>query len=795
MPFKVTARTILELGAELIGSDGVALYELVKNSIDAGSTRILITMQVIITNSTYQEAINKIENGVDIATIQRYIISSMIPNTPIAQRDHFREQILTPTADPSFFRKILHDAYCSKNWIRVKDDGHGMNLQDLQNIYLTIGTRSRRQEKIDQHGHFTNTSRTILGDKGIGRLSVIRLGDLLLVETSCAGDQFCSQLKIDWERFSHESNELIEEIEIQPTQGKLKRNTEEHGTTITISNLRRDWDAASFKRIAEEHFKRIIDPFPTSTSKQGCPHVQDLFELTFNGRRHFVPTLPKQLLRESHAVVTAEYEILEDGSPQLRGEIDYKLRRRTTAIRKNEAELLSLADPIADGRIRTSPNVLRRLGSFSVRFYWYNRRLLKEVEGIGPRKATLAAVNSWAGGLMLFRDFFRINPYGEQEDDWLELDRTALGSSGYKVNRSQIIGQVSISSQNYRLGEQTNRKGLVENEYKQVLVGILKHLIATEFRGFINRVDKERKVSDETTTEIVTERIKETGSRITETIRFLQGAVPEQSPALNELRQLTVNLAKSVEDAREIVKEYKDDRSKFVYLAGIGLMVEFLLHEIGRATSAALDSLESIDKQKLEAAGSAALLSLESQLVTLGKRVEKFDPISTSRRQIKELVDVNELVQQVIDGRKQQFSRHSIGIGFFPARQAFRVKAVRGMLVQILENLFENSIYWLKVETRRHRAFEPAIDVVVDARDRTIVFSDNGTGVDLERAEQIFEPFVTSKPPGEGRGLGLYISREMAEYHDWKLSLAIDDSRVSGAERSSTFLLEIGETK
>src|SRR4051794_40918782 len=42
MPFRVTARTILQLGAELISSDAVAFYELIKNAFDAGSKRVTV---------------------------------------------------------------------------------------------------------------------------------------------------------------------------------------------------------------------------------------------------------------------------------------------------------------------------------------------------------------------------------------------------------------------------------------------------------------------------------------------------------------------------------------------------------------------------------------------------------------------------------------------------------------------------------------------------------------------------------------------------------------------------------
>src|SRR4051812_40845489 len=45
MPFKVAARTILQLGAELISSDGIAFYELIKNAFDAGSSTVEIDLR------------------------------------------------------------------------------------------------------------------------------------------------------------------------------------------------------------------------------------------------------------------------------------------------------------------------------------------------------------------------------------------------------------------------------------------------------------------------------------------------------------------------------------------------------------------------------------------------------------------------------------------------------------------------------------------------------------------------------------------------------------------------------
>ena len=107
-------------------------------------------------------------------------------------------------------------------------------------------------------------------------------------------------------------------------------------------------------------------------------------------------------------------------------------------------------------------DTLRSLGSFSLTLYWYNRQRLGTIEGIGNQRAVRDLLRRWSGGVMVFRDGFRVSPYGDLEDDWLDLDRRALAYQSHKVNRAQIIGKLEISSaSNSQLVDQTNREGFV----------------------------------------------------------------------------------------------------------------------------------------------------------------------------------------------------------------------------------------------------------------------------------------------------------------------------------------------
>lgn len=787
MPFRVAARTILELGSELISSDAIALYELIKNSVDADSQWIAIHIQIVLGHSHYLEALECLNDNLNPSIVRNQVLRSVEDDAPARARQSF-VQALSRHRTPGKFRRALQRAYHDHNWIQVKDRGHGMDRQELDDVFLTIGTRSRRSEKVTSDGKFADPGRTVLGDKGVGRLSAMRLGDHMVVTTSRADDRRESILDVDWRAFSHESTQLIDEVDIRPRWGNTKKRPSDHGTTILIRDLRADWDRDLFKRMVEQQFKRIIDPFPPSPNTPPRD-PNDLFRLRYNSKPHDVPPIPSWLLNEAHAIVTASFETPLDASPRLFGEINYRLRAREKQFELTETELMSVADPIADRTIRTGPRMLRNLGPFTATFYWFNRRLLSEIPGIRKRADIIRAVNSWAGGLMVFRDGFRINPYGGQDDDWLELDKKALAARSYKVNRSQIIGYVRLTSANFHLTEQTNREGLVDNQYKQILVALLRYILISEFRAFITNVDKERKIIDDTTTDDLEQRIDETTYKIESTIQRLRQAAPEQEPDFQQLLRLTLELGRLVDDAKAMAKEYEDDRSKFVHLAGVGLMIEFILHELGRTATRALSALGDIDTTDFTDTDSAALATLEDQLTTLQKRVQTLDPVTTSRRQTKSTFDVREVIDQVIDGRDQQLTRHGIEVNRDLPHRQYKIKAVKGMLIQILENLLDNSLYWLKVQGRRERSFKPRIDITLDRPSRELVFRDNGPGVAAARSEEIFEPFVTAKPPGQGRGLGLHISRELANYHDWHLYLSTEDLEES--DRSATFVLEM----
>ena len=784
MSFKFAARTLLELGKELISSDEVALYELIKNAVDAQSPHVEIIVSIQLCNSDYREAIAQInEKDGSLHEVIHFIHSKLIDPDSADSTMLLRE--LHGIHSRKKFARRLGKFYDSFNYIEIRDVGHGMSLKDLNDIFLRIGTHSRRKENVVG-------IRRNLGDKGIGRLSAMRLGNQLQITTARSKDQYWNLLEIDWTLFSHDDDVDAESIEIEPEIGDEKSDANEHGTTVRISALQGDWDSTRFTDILQGRIARMVDPFEFGLANR-------LIVARHNGKRVHIPSIPKLLLRSAHAVCHVEFR-MDGQNPILEGEVDYRYRQRKRTIDARGAEVYSLAQTAVKRRakrghaafklvpVRTA--AFERLGDFKCDIYWYNRRVVTAVDGLTNKIVdTRREISNWSGGPMLYRYGFRILPYGDQKDDWLALDEIAFGQKGFKLNRQQVIGRVLIDTPHNALSEQTNRQGLIDSDTFDALQKILLWVVHTEMRGLINEADEieliERREAEQDThtasnararVEVALERLREhVGSSAGDEIDNLSQSV----------EKLTMHSQSLVSRMEAIIEEAEEEREKFVYLAGIGLMTEFIFHELERAVSYTIDVISrgAVHKTTIE--------SLKEQLKTLHKRIAAFDELTGEKRQRKSNFDLVDLVRIILENHAREFERHGIVVDFKYPSYPFKIKAVRGMIIQILENLVVNASYWLKQQTRFETHFEPSIIITISAEDKYLTIEDNGPGVIKERRERIFQPFITSKPTGQGRGLGLYIARDMADYHNWKLYMDEELGRIREG-RTNMFVLDMG---
>lgn len=190
-PIKATSHIINLLGDELIGSDSLAIFELVKNSYDADATKVTIYFQNL----------------------------------------------------DSSERKII-----------IEDNGSGMTIDIIQNVWLTIGT-DYKKKKAKISPIFKRSS---LGNKGVGRLAVHRLADEITLESQAKGELFGSRLHINWKELI-QSEEYIENLSVEVNDGISDLFKLGHGTRIVLSGLKtKKWTKSILKDLAQKIENEVI---------------------------------------------------------------------------------------------------------------------------------------------------------------------------------------------------------------------------------------------------------------------------------------------------------------------------------------------------------------------------------------------------------------------------------------------------------------------------------------------------------------------------------------------------------
>ena len=795
--FKVTARTVLELGSELISSDAIAFYELIKNGIDAGTKNgVSIYFEIVLGQRDYRESKSQILRAIQNKELDEIIaleeLRLEISGKLNTETEEIWDNANALIEKASTLKALLQalEKINSLNSITISDTGSGMSLTELDTVFLVIGNSSRKNE-IDAAAADGKSRAPFIGEKGIGRLSAMRLGDHVSVRTTRRSDTHYNLIDIDWSEFN-DASKMIEEIDIKPRSGGKKAEPEFSGTDIKIRKLNADWSERRVDRLAIDDFSLLVNPLGKVSGQR--------IAVFWNGKRVNFRRLERNFLSHANAFVKGKYRARDaDQELELRIElsnIGFEHPHEVSIETASADDLRgALVGPKANRRRMNRRDLdysaLDRVGPFDFEIYWFNRSILCKGKTTGEYQALRNLLDQWMG-VRLYRDDFRVYPYGCEDDDWLELDKTTLKSKGYALNRIQLVGQVEIGRlQNPSLIDQTNREGLRHTPEEAILKETVQFAVE-RLRDEMNRITKEQKdakepfIADETKTADLEKRMKTA-------IQPIRKIVPsEHREVVQDLELMREEFARYAAHARERVADMEKDADQLLAMAGIGLMVEVVAHELTRSAEDALDVLNSLKHKNVPEEIRRRLESLRASMTSISKRLRILDPLSVTGRQRKERFNLDELVNEILEAHEAQFKRHQVALKILLPDRSLQVSAVKGMVVQVLENLISNSIYWMDIKKQRKMSFRPKLTISVEDNPPRIRISDNGPGVSKQYRDRIFDLFFSLKDKSRRRGLGLYIAREAAEHNGGALMLDTDALNDEG--RFSTFdYLVLGE--
>ena len=174
------------------------------------------------------------------------------------------------------------------------------------------------------------------------------------------------------------------------------------------------------------------------------------------------------------------------------------------------------------------------------------------------------------------------------------------------------------------------------------------------------------------------------------------------------------------------------------------------------------------------------LLELEENLEFLYQELQVLQPLFRVARKITKNVSVKNVAERVIKYfRKELEGKFKVDL---EVKKDIIVKTNTGLILQVLLNLMDNAIYWVNEFPDK----EKHIKLTIDGYDNRFIFSDSGPGINEEITDIIFSEFYSRKE--EGRGLGLYIAKELLERIDAEISIITEEN--SKLLRGANFIVQ-----
>jgi signal transduction histidine kinase len=275
----------------------------------------------------------------------------------------------------------------------------------------------------------------------------------------------------------------------------------------------------------------------------------------------------------------------------------------------------------------------------------------------------------------------------------------------------------------------------------------------------------------------------------------LSPVVEEADRQLGKEHPVAQLVRKSDADIREGVKRLQEHYSRLLMTAGIGQLVDLVIHEIGSPVGRVNREVAHLEKLLRKHMEGKELNEVEISIASIKGWLEqivalraRLDPKTAGKRGRATTFSVQEeilgnllLFENLLSKQKIEPTRHA-------PKDPVVVKMNRSALGQILANLLDNSVYWL---TRHHGDGKGGnIDITLKVLEHgfTIRFCDDGPGVDESNRERMFDPYFSTKE--NGMGLGLFIARQVIEPYG-KL-IYRDDCRLSGACFEAVFEKQVG---
>jgi len=669
-------------------------------------------------------------------------------------------------ADATKADLIFYDACESGGTLEILDDGNGMTREQLINGFMRISSMDKVENPISPR---FNRSRA--GKKGIGRFAAQRLGRELEIRTQTRDADHALRVLIDWSEFEggRDLSTIASEIEEVPKK-------QEHGTILTIRDLREAWTEETIKRLYR-YTSEITQPFPLSEQDE-----EDDRDPGFKAR----------LFREEEGdlelIADEETEVLKHSLATIEGGVDSE-GKATWSLKSERLDLEERGLAMNPEGDESQFQNLRDV-NFKIHYFIYKKELiphgyLTNLKELGREK----------GGVRIYRNGFRVLPYGEKRNEWLRLDEAYSSRSVLPpIGTNNFFGFVEIYDQDgEQFSEKSSREGLIENKPFSQLQDCLYRILVQAVRKIkeVRNLKQEEAGGKNKNRKDSTERLKSAAEEISEITSDGKGEKVEDFSSDGGAEEQQ-RLEEAESQLQQAVEEIVEEVGMLRVLASLGLSIGEFTHEIknsiGDVTADASFLADVLDGDTMEG----------RRAKRLHRSLKGFDAYSGYFDQAVKQNVSRELEIQPLDRVAKRFvNRAQEGAAKYGIE--IRVPEVNGIDLYtcevhpsewpaILFNFYTNS---RKAIDRADDVHEGEIFIRVGREDGKVYleFQDNGTGIPEENKDRIFDAFFTTMPPKgvdapeeevlQGSGLGLKIVKDMVSSYQGDVFVSEPDPEFS----------------
>ncbi len=640
--------------------------------------------------------------------------------------------------------KFVPDREFRGGRVLVIDNGAGMSIETLRGAWMEPATDYKLERPRSAGG------RRVLGEKGLGRFAAARIANHFYATSRPEGAGMEARVLLDWTAFDVKDRYLDEvlvlwdsaqpkdiaphsQIEEQLVRAELiEPGSYTKGTVLSLEVLRRPWEEDDFRSL-QRALSRLVSPF-----QEDIPSGFTIYFAAPDGFEQFTGKVgPPEVFQHPH------YSL--EGSIAADGTCDLTVTTPTGTISvKKKFVLKRERTPIC--------------GAFELKLRVWDRdpdslRGLSSRLGGGSVDDIRRDLNA-IGGVNLYRDHFRILPYGELGNDWIGLDARRIQNPTLRLSNNQVSGYVFITSENNPgLVDQSNREGLFDNQAAKDLRELLKHA-TSELENARYDMRPRRELPKGSGADAQGEGMFRGFS-----LDPLRKAAEDLHPTDDKLKKLIDDTQRGIDDGLERVKKVL---SRYQRLATLGQLVDLVLHE-GRQPVARIrynvEKMRSLLRRTPPDALHLTVPKLMDELLAVDKNADllsaifkRMDPFSGRQRGRPRDV----ILEDEVRAGLALVHEDVVAVGATVTTPTTRTTVhIDPADIQIIvKNLVQNSAYWLLQVPRETRR------ISVDVHKPTpgiveIVVSDSGPGVPEADRTEIWRPYFTRKPDGVGLGLAI----------------------------------------